>query len=122
MYIESGCYRGFMHQTGKYQIASDLHVETHNLLLWQVYTDADFKVRQHQKYCKRPPPKNPVCKTFKTSLKCVDSIALNELCEIMLCRIMLFSIILCRMLFNITLCRIMLCNISLCRVTLQIYN
>ena len=41
-YIESGCYRGFLKQVGLQQIASELNLETNNLLLWQVYTDADF--------------------------------------------------------------------------------
>ena len=58
-YIESGCYRGFLKQVGQQQIASELNVETHHILLWQVYTDADFKARQKQKYYRRPPPKKP---------------------------------------------------------------
>ena len=60
MYIESGCYRGFLKQMGQEQIASELNIEASNLLLWQVYTDADFKARQKQKYCRRPHPKTLV--------------------------------------------------------------
>lgn len=56
--LESRCYRVFFKQMGQQQIASELNIEASKLLLWQVYTDDDFKARQKQKYCIRPPSKN----------------------------------------------------------------
>ena len=47
-YMESGCYRGFLKQVGQELIASELTVKTHKILLWEVYTDADFKLRYAQ--------------------------------------------------------------------------
>ena len=58
-YIESGCYRGFLKQVGLQQIASELNLETNNTLLWQVYTDADFKARLKHKYSTKLLSKKP---------------------------------------------------------------
>lgn len=43
-----------MKQVGQKLLASELKIGTYKLLLWQVYTDADFKLRQAQKSSKRP--------------------------------------------------------------------
>ena len=41
------------------QIASELNLETNNTLLWQVYTDADFKAWLKHKYSTKLPSKKP---------------------------------------------------------------
>lgn len=52
--MESGCYRGFVKQIGCKLLASELNIETHKIIPWKVYTDADYKLRQTQKSSKRP--------------------------------------------------------------------
>ena len=57
-YLKVDATEFFFKQMGQQQIASELNIEASKLLLWQVYTDDDFKARQKQKYCIRPPSKN----------------------------------------------------------------
>ena len=46
-YIESGCYRGFDKQVVVKMLSSN-HVDPENIILWNVYTDVDFQLKQNQ--------------------------------------------------------------------------
>ena len=46
--------KGFVEQNGRDLIAKELHVQSHNILLWRVYTEADFTLRKTQKNSRRP--------------------------------------------------------------------
>ena len=47
-YIESGCYRGLMRQARNQIISTNLGTNPERIFPWNVYTDADFQLKQNQ--------------------------------------------------------------------------
>ena len=47
-YIESGCYRGFVKQVAMKLLSSNLHVDPEKNILWNVYTNVVFQLKQNQ--------------------------------------------------------------------------